>query len=116
MWPLGILVKCVSRYWELILRSRDVLGRGLRVHRKEESRLFHKDLHSPLAMGTESEGRPQYVVTELGTRLGDWTWAEEESEDLQLACLLCWPACFSDRLSWWVPWKCFLDLGAGTME
>lgn len=53
---LGSQVKCVCRYWELILKNGDDLGWEMRgVHRREESRVVHHDLLNLLGMGAESE-------------------------------------------------------------
>lgn len=55
----GFLVKCVPMYWELTFRNRDGLeGDFEGVYRRNEIRVFHQDVLSPLGMGTESEERP----------------------------------------------------------
>lgn len=48
MWPLGIPGIVCSRYWDLTLRNRDVLGENEGVHRRREVRLFLMDLLSLL--------------------------------------------------------------------
>ena len=59
----GFQVKCVSMYWEMPLRNGGLGGVGNdMVHRREESRVFHQDLLSPLAMSPESMERPQKKV------------------------------------------------------
>lgn len=37
------------------------------------------------------------------------------SEDLKIACLLCWPTCFSDKLGWQIPRKCLLEWVLGQL-
>lgn len=64
MWSLGVMGRIISRYWGLISRNVDRLRweGAERVLRREESRVLHKDLFSPLGMGAESEKRPQQMV------------------------------------------------------
>lgn len=47
---MGIPGKTCSRYWELTLRNRDILGKSERIHGREESRLFLVDLLSVLGI------------------------------------------------------------------
>lgn len=75
---------------------------------REESRMCHQGLLSPLGMETESEERSRWYSTDLGMRLGRWTWRNGGiCEYLQLAYLLHWPK--------WPggPRKCLLELVAG---
>ena len=45
-------VKCVSRYWELTLWNGDGFGReSEKVHRREEIRVFHRNLLCLQGMG-----------------------------------------------------------------
>lgn len=57
------MVKYVPGYWELILRNGDELGEVSEgIHRKEESKVFHRDLFGPLAKGAEIVERTQQKV------------------------------------------------------
>lgn len=57
----GLCVKCVPRYWELILRNGKQAKRSGSedVHNREESRVFHQDLLNFLGVVTENEEGPQ---------------------------------------------------------
>jgi hypothetical protein len=68
----GFWVKCVSRYWELMLRKKNWLSSAEGIHKREESCMFHQDLLSSLVRRAESEERcRRQPTTELGTRLGE---------------------------------------------
>lgn len=59
----------------------------------------------------QSEERPQQVLfyrdlDEIGN-----LEERRESEDLRVACLLCWLPCFSAWLGWKAPRECLLQLG-----
>lgn len=74
MWPLGISVECVFRYWEQTLKKRDMLG-DEGFHRREESNVFYQGLIGPLGMGQRGRrGEFRWFATELGLRLGNWIW------------------------------------------
>lgn len=46
---------------------------------REESRVFHQDLLSPLGVGAESgERSPRVVCCRAGFRTRDWIWKREE--------------------------------------
>lgn len=88
---------------------------GWRVHRREESSVFHQDLLTPLGMGTEREERPQQVVCFKAGGPG-FARAEREREELRLVHLLHWPTCFSVMLDWEFLRECWLELGILVME
>lgn len=54
MWPLGVLVKYDSEYWELTLRNGDEVEGVSGVLMKEENRVFHQILLSILKIGAET--------------------------------------------------------------
>jgi hypothetical protein len=57
----GFQVKCVSGCWELTRRNEIVVAAADGVHRREESRVFHQHLRSPLGMGAENEDNTHQV-------------------------------------------------------
>lgn len=80
-------------------------------HRKEENRMLHEDLLSPLEMDSESEESPtRQSATELEMRPGDWTQRRGWTVKTQLAHLGC-HTYFSGRLELdcgligWVGWE-----------
>lgn len=68
------------------------------VHRRDEGRVCHRDLLSPLEMGTEKKERPQLVVCYRAGCETEGLCLEDmrDTEDLKLASLL--TICFSNRL------------------
>lgn len=99
-------VKYCPSHWEMTLRNGKGLGRGSAegIHRRDESRVFHYYLSSPLGMRPESEERPQpRVYYRAGAKTG------RENEDLKLTYLFCWLYCFSSRLIWWILREYFLE-------
>lgn len=66
-----------------------------RIYRKEESRLFHCDLYSPVGMGKENKERlPQVVCFRPGNETGGLDLEErKEGENLIFSC-------FDGRLAW----------------
>lgn len=57
----------------------------------------------------------QGVCYKVGNETGDWVWRRGGSEDLKIACLLCWPACFSGKLGWQIPRKSLLECVLGQL-
>lgn len=81
-------------YWKLTLRRGTGLGEegSEWVHRREEGRVFHEDLLSPLGMGQRvRRGHCRWFATELGMRLG--AGLRGRGEDHQLGYLLLWLEC-----------------------
>lgn len=67
-------IKCISKYWELILRNVDEVGVWAKgVHRREDSRMFHQELFNSLVMGQRIRGHNGWSATKVRMRLGDCT-------------------------------------------
>lgn len=77
MWSLGVMGRIISGYWGLISRNVDRLrwGGAERVLRREESRVLHKDLFSPLGWVQRVRGgHSRWSVTDLLMSQKDWMW------------------------------------------
>lgn len=76
VWPLGVSMKCITRYWDVTLRNGDELERRAwcgvrRVQRSEESRVCYQHLFSPL--GNRDRDRREATGDVLLQNLG-WDW------------------------------------------
>lgn len=73
MWLLRVLGKRVPRYWVMTLMNENGLGKWETEanHRREERKMFHQGLVSPLGMGSESIKWPQHADC---YRAVDETW------------------------------------------
>lgn len=95
MWSLGVQVASVSRYWELTLGMEMGWGGGDEgAQRREESRMCHQDLLSPLGMGAKRNERlPKLVCYRAGDKTGGLDLEERrENVGLRITHLLPWPA------------------------
>lgn len=95
--PVGFYLHV--RYWELTLRSgHGYEGRPKRVQRREDSRVFYKDLLSALEWGHIMR-RGQLFCYRVGDETGVLNMEGGERVKIRkLVYLLFWPTCSSSRL------------------
>lgn len=103
----GILVKCVSMYWEL--RNGEGLGRMREPTGGKKSGCDTRMCFNPLGIGPRvRRGTNWESAGNLGLRLGSWTWRRCESGDPKLTYLL-WLMYFSGKFPGSAFWSWALE-------